>query len=142
MKYKKQKEILSYIWSLKERAQKLREEANNWEVKPKISKRIRSVDGNSRSLQIIIKIASKLELNEREKKQKREKKQLMRLTKSRLSSLKRHFLSVYKIIQKNPSRIWDKRIKITEGELEERIAIYEKILPLIFREKSKKPKKK
>ncbi len=136
VKYKKQQKIGSYIWSLKERAEKLREEANHWEVKPKISKRIKSVDGSSRPLQIIVKIASKLELSEREK------KQLMRLTKHRLSSLKRHFLSVYKIIQKNPTRIWDKRIRITEGELEERIAIYEKILPLIFREKSKKPKKK
>ena len=136
MKYKKQQKIISYIWSLKERTHKLREKANYWEVKPKISKRIKSLDGGSRSLQIIIKIASKLELSEREK------KQLMGLTKRRLSSLKRHFLSVYKIIQKNPTRIWDKRIRITEEELEERIAIYEKILPLIFREKSKKPKKK
>lgn len=133
MKYKK-KEVLSYIWSLKERVQKLREEINHWEVKPKISKRIKNVDSKARAFRTITKMASKIELT------KREKKQLIELIKRRLSSLKRHFLSVHNMIQKNPSRIRDKRIKITERELEERIAIYEKILPLIFREKSKKSK--
>lgn len=136
MKDRKQKEILSYVWSLKERVGKLREEANQWEVKAKISKRIKRADASSRDLRTIIKLASKPELS------KREKKQLIGLTKRRLSSLKRHFLSVYKIIKKNPTRIWDKRIRITEKQLEERITIYEKILPLIFQEKLKKPRKK
>ncbi len=136
MKHKKQKEILSYILSLKERAENLREELDSWEVKPKINKRIKSVDGNSKALRIITKIGSKIELTEREK------KRLTRLIKRRLSSLKRHFLSVYKLVQKNPTKIWNKRIRITERELEERIAIYENILPLIFRKKSKTSKKK
>jgi hypothetical protein len=135
VKSKTQQKNLSYIRSLKERVEKLRKEANNWEVRSQISKRIRDIDNPSRSLRIITKIASKMKLTEREK------KRLIGLTKRRLSSLKKHFLSVYNIIQKNPSRIWDKRIKITEKELEERVAIYERILPLIFQKKSKKPKK-
>lgn len=136
MKDKKQQKILSYIWSLKERAEKLRKEANHWEVKPHISKRIKNIDSCSRTLRLITKIASKIELTEREK------KQLIGLTKRRLNSLKSHFLSVHDIIQKNPSRIWDKKIKVTEKELEEHLAVYEKTLPLIFRKKSKKSKKK
>ncbi len=132
MEKKKHQKILSYTWSLKERAEKLRKEANGWEVKPNISKRrIKEIDTHSKFLGQIIKISLKPELTEKEK------KQLIRLTKRRLTSLKKHFLSVYNMIQKNPSRIWDKKIKSTERELEERLALYEKAVPLLFREKSK-----
>ena len=136
MNNKKQQKILSYILSLKERAEKLRKEANGWEVKPNISKRIKKIDAHSKFLGQIIKIASKPELTEKEK------EQLIRLTKRRFTSLKKHFLSVYNLIEKNPSRVWDRKIKRTETELEKRLAIYKKIIPLLFREKSKKSKRK
>ena len=132
MEKKKHQKILSHTWSLKERAEKLRKEANGWEVKPNISKRrIKEIDTHSKFLGQIIKISLKPELTEKQK------KQLIRLTKRRLASLKKHFLSVHNMIQKNPSRIWDKKIKSTERELEERLALYEKAVPLLFREKSK-----
>jgi len=132
MEKKKHQKILAYTWSLKERAEKLRKEANGWEVKPNISKRrIKEIDAHSKFLGQIIKISLKPELTEKEK------KQLIRLTKRRLTSLKKHFLSVHNMIQKNPGRIWDKKIKRTERELEERLALYEKAVPLLFREKSK-----
>ena len=136
MNNKKQQKILSYILSLKERAEKLRKEANGWEVKPDISKRIKRIDTHSKFLGQIIKIASKPKLTEKEK------EQLIRLTKRRFTSLKKHFLSVYNLIEKNPSRVWDRKIKRTETELEKRLAIYKKIIPLLFREKSKKSKRK
>ena len=136
MNDKKQQKILSYISSLKKRVEKLREEANSWEVRPKISKKIKKIDGSSRVLRAIIRIASKEELTERDK------KQLIGLIKRRLSALRRHFLSVYEVIKKNPSRIWDRKIRVTEKNLEEQISAYEKILPLIFKKKSKKSKKK
>lgn len=137
MEKKKHQKILSYTWSLKERAEKLRKKASGWEVKPNIIKRrIKEIDTHSKFLGQIIKISLKSELTEKEK------KQLIRLTKRRLTSLKKHFLSVHSMIQKNPSRIWDKKIKSTERELEERIVIYERVLPLIFQKKPKKPKKK
>ena len=132
MENKKHQKILSYVWSLKERAEKLRKEASDWEVKPNISKRIKEMDTHSKFLGQIIKISLKPELTEKEK------KQLIRLTKHRLASLRKHFLSVYNIIQKNPSRVWDKKIKSTERELEERLVLYEKVVPLLFRKKSKK----
>jgi len=129
---KKHQKILSYTWSLKERAEKLRKEADGWEVKPNISKRrIKEIDTHSKFLGQIIKISLKPELTEKGK------KQLIHLTKRRLTSLKKHFLSVHNMIQKNPSRIWDKKIKSTERELEERLGFYEKAVPLLFREKSK-----
>jgi len=133
---KKHKETLLYIWSLKERAEKLREKANNWEVKPNINKRIKKIDTYSRFLGKIIKIASKPELTEKEK------KQLIGLTKRRLTLFKKHFLSVYNLLKKSPDRAWDRKIKSTETELEERLDIYKKIIPLLFREKSKKSKRK
>ncbi|MFQ6049803.1 MAG: hypothetical protein ACE5J0_02060 [Candidatus Paceibacterales bacterium] len=134
MKNKKQQKILSYIWSLKERAEKLQKKANNWEVKPNISKKIKERGTHSKFLGQIIKIASKPELTEKEK------EQLLRLTKRRLASFKKHFLSVYNMVQKNPSRVWDRKIKSTERELEERLAIYEKTASLLFRKKSKRKK--
>ena len=135
MKDQKCQKALAYILSLKERVEKLRKEANNWEVKPNISKRIKKIDTRSGVLRKIIKISLKPELTEKDK------KQLIRLIKGKLTLFKRHFLSVYNIIQKNPSRIWDKKIKSTERELEECLAIYEKIAPLLFRKKAKKTKR-
>lgn len=134
MKDQKHQKILSYIWSLKERTEKLRKEADDWEVKPHISKRIKKIDTHSKFLGRIIKIAFKPELT------KKEKKQLISLTKRRFTLLKRHFLSVYNLIQENPSRIWDKKIKSTERELEEHLVLYEKIVPLLFQKKSKRTK--
>jgi len=123
--------ILSYIWSLKKRVEKLRKGVNDWEVKPNISKRLKEIDTHSKFLGQIIKIASKPELTEKEK------KQLIRLVKRRLALLEEHFLSVHNMIQKNPSRVWDKKIKSTERELKERLVLYEKIVSLLFRKKSK-----
>ncbi|MBZ9572007.1 hypothetical protein KJA15_01550 [Patescibacteria group bacterium] len=135
MEDKKHQKILSYIWSLKERAEKLRKGASDWEVNVNISKkRIKKIDAHSKFLGQIIKISLKPELTEKER------KQLIRLTKRRLSSLRKHFLSVYNIIQKNPSRVWDKKIKSTERELEERLVLYEKVVPLLFRKKLKRAK--
>lgn len=123
-------EALSYIWSLKERAEKLREEANDWEVKPKVSKRIKKLKHHSGPLERIMKIASKPKLTEKDK------KQLTRLTKSRLTSLKKHFLSVHKVIQKNPGGFWDRKIKSNERDLEKLLDLYEETAPLLFRKKS------
>lgn len=136
MKHKKHQKALLYIWSLKERAEKLRKEADNWEVKSNISKRrIKKIDTYSKFLGRIVKMASKSELTEKEK------KQLIRLTKRRFTLLKKHFLSVHNLIKKNPSRFWDRKIKSTETKLEEDLTVYEKIIPLLFRKKSKKLKK-
>jgi len=133
---KKHQNILSYIWSLKERVEKLYKEANYWEVRPRISKKIEKIDTRSKVLRQIMRLALKSKLN------KKEKKQLIRLTKTRLASLIKHFLSVYSIVQKNPSRIWDKKIKVTEKNLAESLTLYEKIVPLLFQKKFKKPKRK
>lgn len=133
MEKKKYQEILSYIWSLKERAEKLREESNSWEVRPNIGKRISEIDAHSEFLGKIIKIASNPELTEKKK------KQLIPLTKDRLTSLKTHFLSVHSLSQKNLSGVWSKKIESVERELEERLAVYEKIAPLLF-QKSQKEK--
>ena len=130
MKDQKCQKALAYILSLKERVEKLRKEANNWEVKPNISKRIKKIDTRSGVLRKIIKISLGPELTEKDK------KQLISLIKGKLTLFKRHFLSVYNIIQKNPSRIWDKKIKSTEWELEKRLTLYEKTAALLFRKKS------
>ncbi len=130
MDKERHQKTLSYVWSLKERAEKLREEADDWEAKPRISKGLKKLKTHSESLRRIIKIASKPKLTEKEK------GQLVRLTKRRLTLLKKHFLSVHRVIQKNPSGFWDKKIKSTERELEELLTLYEKIVPLLFRKKS------
>lgn len=116
--------------------EKLYKEANYWEVRPRISKKIEKIDTRSKVLRQIMRLALKSKLN------KKEKKQLIRLTKTRLASLIKHFLSVYSIVQKNPSRIWDKKIKVTEKNLAESLTLYEKIVPLLFQKKFKKPKRK
>lgn len=130
MDKEKYQAALSDIWFLKERAENLREEANDWGVKPRISKRIKKLKTRSGPFERIIKIASKPKLTEKDK------KQLTRLTKSRLTLLKKHFLSVHKVIQKNPSGFWDKKIKDTEKDLEELLTLYEKMAPMLFRKKS------
>ena len=71
----------------------------------------------------------------------KEKKKLLRSVKRKLTFLKKHFSSVYLVIQKNPV-IWDKKIKDTEKELEKILAFYEKVSPLLFRKKSGKSQKK
>lgn len=130
MDKEKYQEALSYVWALKERAEKLREEANSWEVKPKISTRLKKLKTCSGPLERIIKIASKPKLTEKDK------EQLTRLTKHRLTSLKKHFLSVHTVIQKNPSGFWDKKIKSTERKLEVLLTLYEKMAPMLFQKKS------
>jgi len=52
-----------------------------------------------------------------------------------LTSLKKHFLSVHKVIQKNPSGFWDKKIKDTEKDLEKLLDLYEKMAPMLFQKK-------
>lgn len=124
---KRHQKTLSYIWSLKERAEKLRKKANNWEVNPNISKIMKEID-------VPLEFFSEKELPEKEK------KKLLRLTKHRLTTLKKHFLSVHRMVQKNPM-IWDKKIKETERELGKHLAFYEKVAPLLFRKKTKKSKR-
>lgn len=129
MDNKKQQETLLYVWSLKERAEELLVKASNWEVKPSISKKVKRIDNRSKFLGQIIKLSLKPELT------KKDKKQLINFTKARLNSLKKHFLSVHNILQENPNIIWDKRIEATEKELEERLTLYEKVVPLLFQKK-------
>ena len=61
----------------------------------------------------------------------------MKLTESikyKLSVLKNHFSSVYRMVQKNPI-IWDKKIETNERKLGKRISFYEKIIPILFQKK-------
>ena len=71
----------------------------------------------------------------------KDKKRLLRLTKHKLTSLKKHFVSVHSVLPKNPM-IWSKKIKETEKELEKALAFYENVTPLLFRKKTKKGKRK
>ena len=127
-----QKKGLSNIFSLKRKVEKLRKEVDLLEVRPIINKKIKKIDTNGKILGVIIKIASKTELK------LKDKKELMRLTRQRLISLKEHFLSIYDLIQKNPTMVLDRKIKSTEKDLKERVTTYEKVIPLLFRKKEKK----
>ena len=128
MDKKKHKKVILYICSLKKRAEKLRKKADNWEVSPNIHRTMKKID-------FPLDLFAEKELSEKDK------KKLLRLTKHKLTSFKKHFASVHAVLQKNPM-IWSKKIKDTEKELEKGLAFYEKATPLLFRKKTKKSKRK
>jgi hypothetical protein len=124
---------LSSVWSLQKRTEKLLAEAKKWEVKPNINEKVKKIDRPSRvlgQLETIIRMSLKPELN------KKEKKQLIRFTKRRLTTLKKHFSSIHNLAKKNPNILLDKKIITTEKILEERLSIYEKVIPLLFQKKA------
>lgn len=125
---KKHKKNVLYIRSLKKRAEKLRKKADNWEVNTNIHRIMKGID-------FPLEFFTEKELSEKEK------KRLLRLTKYKLTSFKRHFASVHDVLQKNPM-IWSKKIKETEKELEKAFAFYKSVTPLLFRKKTKKSKRK
>ena len=119
MDKKKHKKAVLYVNSLKERAEKLREEADYWKVNPNIYGTMK-------------KIGFSLEFFRKKKLSEKEKKKLLRLTKRKLTSFKKHFSSVYRVMQENPM-IWNKKIKETEEKLEQALSFYEKAVPFLFR---------
>ena len=128
MDKKKHKKVILYIQSLKKRAERLRKDADDWEVSPRLNKRMK-------------KIGVLLEFFKKDKLSEKEEKKLLGLTKRKLSLFNRHFSSICRVIQKNPM-IWSKKIRDSEKELEKTLALYEKITPLLFQKKTKKPKTK
>ena len=128
MDKKNHKKNVLYIRSLKKRAEKLRKKADDWEVNPNIHRTMKKID-------FPLNLFAEKELSEKDK------KRLLRLTKRKLTSFKKHFASVHSALQENPM-IWSGKIKEIEKELEKALAFYENTTPLLFRKKTKKSKRK
>ncbi len=127
MTNKKQKEeALKKLADFKKRAEKLRKKSRNWEVNPNVNK-------------IMKKMGIPLEISGSKKLTKKRKDKLIRSIKYKLTILKNHFDSVYKTVKKNPM-IWDKKIENNERKLGKKISFYERIAPILFRDKTKKKK--
>src|SRR6056297_3146989 len=100
---KKTKKALKTLSEFEERANKLREKAEKWEVNPDINKLMKKMG-------IPLKVSYKKGLS------KKRKTKLLRLIKYKLTTLQKHFSSVSRMVKKNP-RVWDKKIKRNEKKL-------------------------
>jgi len=121
MNKKSQEKALEIISSFKRRAEKLTKKSENWEVNPSLGK-------------IMKKMGIPLEFPGGHKLSKKGRDKLVVFIKHKLSVLSNHFLSVYRMVKKNPM-IWDKKIESNEKKLGKRISFYEKITPILFRKK-------
>ena len=122
---KKDKEkAMESLLSFKKRAEKLSDKSKKWEVNPNLNK-------------IMKKMGIPLEFSGGYKLSKKGRAKLVQSIRYRLDVLKNHFLSVYRMVQKNPT-IWDKKIESNEKKLGKRISFYEKITPILFRKKKEK----
>ncbi len=125
-KKKQQKKALKTLARFKERAKELRNKAEKWEVNPNVNK-------------LMKKMGVPLEISYKKGLSDKRKTKLLRSIKYKLTTLKKHFDSVYRMVKKNPT-VWDKKIKGNEKKLEKRLTFYERITPIMFR-KEKKEKK-
>ncbi len=116
---KKTKKALKTLSEFEERANKLREKAEKWEVNPDINKLMKKMG-------IPLKVSYKKGLS------KKRKTKLLRSIKYKLTTLQKHFSSVSRMVKKNP-RVWDKKIKRNEKKLRKRLRFYERITPIVFR---------
>jgi len=124
--------LLSEYKSLKERAEKLLEGSKRWEMRDDFKEKIKKLKippKNLGQLEKIIKIARKSKLTQKQK------RQLIRITRKRLSILINHFLSIYNLVKQNPDLLLDKKISASEENLKERLSLYEKIVPVLFKKK-------
>jgi NADH:ubiquinone oxidoreductase subunit C len=126
-----EKKLLSYQ-SLKERAEKLLEESKKWEVRDDLKNKLKKLkipQTNLGQLEKIIKIASKSKLTQKNK------RQLIRIARKRLLILLHHFSSIYNLVKQNPNLLLDKKISVSEENLKERLSLYERIIPILFKKK-------
>ncbi len=132
MEKKEVAKLLSEYKSLKERAEKLLEGSKRWEMRDDFKEKIKKLKippKNLGQLEKIIKIARKSKLTQKQK------RQLIRITRKRLSILMNHFLSIYNLVKQNPDLLLDKKISASEENLKERLSLYEKIVPVLFKKK-------
>ena len=132
MEKKEVAKLLSEYKSLKERAEKLLEGSKRWEMRDDFKEKIKKLKippKNLGQLEKIIKIARKSKLTQKQK------RQLIRITRKRLSILINHFLSIYNLVKQNPDLLLDKKISASEENLKERLSLYEKIVPVLFKKK-------
>lgn len=121
MDEKKHQKAVLYMNSLRERAERLQEEAKCWKINPHRRKAIKKIG-------FPLDFFSKKELSEREK------RKLLNLIRRELVSFKKHFSSVCRVVQKNPM-VWNRKVKETEKRLEEALSFYEKVAPFLFQGK-------
>ena len=124
MNKKDKEKALETLLSFKKRAEKLSKKAEEWEVNTSLNKMMK-------------KMGVPLEFSGGSSLSQKGRIKLIQSIKYRLSVLKDHFSSVYRMVQKNPM-IWDKKIESNEKKLGKRISFYEKITPILFRKKIKK----
>jgi len=132
MEKKEVAKLLSEYKSLKERAEKLLEGSKRWEMRDDFKEKIKKLKippKNLGQLEKIVKIARKSKLTQKQK------RQLIRITRKRLSILMNHFLSIYNLVKQNPDLLLDKKISASEENLKERLSLYEKIVPVLFKKK-------
>jgi len=132
MEKKEVAKLLSEYKSLKERAEKLLEGSKRWEMRDDFKEKIKKLKippKNLGQLEKIVKIARKSKLTQKQK------RQLIRITRKRLSILINHFSSIYNLVKQNPDLLLDKKISASEENLKERLSLYEKIVPVLFKKK-------
>jgi len=112
---------LKTLSNFKERAKKLSDKAEEWEVNLNLNKAMK-------------KMGIPLEFSTGNKMSKKGREKLIKSVIYKLSVLKNHFSSVHRMVEKNPT-IWDKKIESNEKKLGRRISFYEKITPILFRKK-------
>ena len=104
---KKDKEkAMESLLSFKKRAEKLSDKSKKWEVNPNLNK-------------IMKKMGIPLEFSGGYKLSKKGRVKLIQSIRYRLDVLENHFLSVYRMVQKNPT-IWDKKIESNEKKIREK----------------------
>jgi len=124
MNKKDKEEVLEILRNFKKRAERLSDKSEKWEVNPNLGKMMK-------------KMGIPLEFSGGSKLSKKGRVKLVESISGKLDVLKNHFSSVYRMIQKNPM-IWDKKIENNERKLGKRISFYEKITPILFRNKKEK----